>query len=120
MSERDRQHVYLELWENEGVESMLLAMELFLLVRDTHPALRMEMEDIHTRKQRRTHVRTTTPMETLRVSSNTQTSGGFTGDGSEEITILDYLLIVDFSQGLLKVSEKENVKKIMSHCIRFT
>lgn len=29
---------------------MLLAMELFLLVRHTHPPLRMEMEDIHTQK----------------------------------------------------------------------
>lgn len=55
---------------------MLLAMELFLLVRHTHPPLRMEMEDIHTHKQRRTHVHTTTLMETLKVSSNTKTSGG--------------------------------------------
>lgn len=29
---------------------MLLGMELFLLVRHTHPPLRTEMEDIHTQK----------------------------------------------------------------------
>lgn len=35
---------------------MLLAMELFLLVRHTHPPLRMEMEDIHTHtKSTRSH-----------------------------------------------------------------
>lgn len=29
-------HVYLGTWDNEEVESMLLGMELFLLVRHTH------------------------------------------------------------------------------------
>lgn len=30
------QQLYLEAWNNEEVESMLLGMELFLLVRHTH------------------------------------------------------------------------------------
>lgn len=42
------QHVYLEPWGTTEVASMLLAMELFLLVRHTHSHLRMEMIDIHT------------------------------------------------------------------------
>lgn len=33
---------------------MPLAMELFLLVRHTHPPLRMKMEDIHTRTHKST------------------------------------------------------------------
>ena len=63
------QHVYLEPWDNEDVESMLLAMELFLLVRHTHPPLRMKMEDIHTQQHTRpqadidVHTTASTPME---------------------------------------------------------
>ena len=58
-----RQHVYLEPWDNVEVESMLLVMELFLLVRHTHPPLRMEMEDIHTQKKHHFHMTTFTLME---------------------------------------------------------
>ena len=42
---------------------MLLVMELFLLVRHTHPPLRMEMEDIHTQKKHHFHMTTFTLME---------------------------------------------------------
>ncbi len=56
-------HVYLEPWDNEGVESKLLEMELFLLVRHTHPPLRMEMEDIHTHESTRAHTTAFTLME---------------------------------------------------------
>ena len=48
--ERVGQHVYLNTWDNEGVVSMLLGMELFLLVKHTNSLLRMKME-IHTQQQ---------------------------------------------------------------------
>lgn len=113
------QHVYLEPWCNEGVESMPLAMELFLLVRHTHPPLRMKMEDIHTHTQKHTFTQPHSRWwrTTLGVSSNMrhQTLGEGGGvwihwrwqPGNK--WILDYLVIVDFSQGLLMVSEKKSV-----------
>lgn len=74
---------------------MLLAMELFLLVRHTHPPLRMEMEDIHTHtkahwstgKRRCTHVHTLTLMENYSQGEFKHMGGyRFTDDGSVEIT----------------------------------
>lgn len=39
-----QQHVYLKTWDNEGVVSMLLGMELFLLVKHTHTHTPLKME----------------------------------------------------------------------------
>lgn len=102
---------------------MLLVMELFLLVRHTHPPLRMEMEDIHTQNhscpQANQDAHMFTPPHsdwwrtTLRVSFKHETPNTW-GGGSwlwqhGHNWILDYLVIDDFSQGLLRVSEKENI-----------
>lgn len=104
--EQRGQHVYLEPWNNEEVESMLLGMELFLLVRHTHPPLRTEMEDIHTQK----HIFTQPQSYWWRTDGRlvqTHGRGGFSDGKGRKNRMLHYLTMDDFSQGLLRVSEKK-------------
>lgn len=49
VTEGGQQSVYLNTWDNEGVVSMLLGMELFLLVKHTHSPFRMKRNNVPTK-----------------------------------------------------------------------
>lgn len=90
---------------------MLLGMELFLLVRHTHPPLRTEMENIHAQNMC-SHNRSHAGGELMGGLVQTHGGGGFSSGGAGMNAA--YLTMEDFSQGLLRVSEERETSVMNS------
>lgn len=107
------QHVYLKPWDNEEVESKFLVMELFLLVRHTHSLLRTEMESRRTYTHTIRHTCMHTPLwRTLMLSLGFAHSQLMVRQRHGGTRPQAYLTMDAFSQGRLRVSEREGGNKI--------